>query len=262
MKYFIITLIFSGGYACAEQIFTQKEITAEGILIGLNNMLHGESWAHMWYMYALVWVTMLIPFLRLAAEKFGKAEIKYTIVFVLGFVSFTALINAYSKKELGITYPVNFIYCFYMLMGYWIHNNVIRIRKRYCLLAISCSTLVLIILGFVDIYGITNCEPWIGNQSPLIVIYSVSLFALGKQIIIREEQDSIFHKIITILSAYSFPIYLIHMFWLNILYKAVRLNPFLPVPVIGFAVAYVIVFTLSFISAVILKRMPIISKMF
>lgn len=262
LKYFTITLVFSGGYACIEQIFNQKAITAEGILIGLDNMLHGDSWAHMWYMYALLWVMMLIPFLRLAAEKFGKAEIRCTIAFVLLFVSFTAVINAYSKKELGITYPVNFIYCFYMLMGYWLHNNVIRIKKKYCLLAISCSVLALIIFGFVDIYGIANCEPWIGNHSPLIVIYSVSLFALGKQIIKEEAENHMIYKVITILSAYSFPIYLIHMFWLNILYKAVKLNPFLPVPVIGFAVVYVIVFVLSLISAVILKKIPIVSKMF
>lgn len=68
--------------------------------------------------------------LRLIVYKFKKEEIKYTIVVIMMFVSFTGIINAYSSRELGITYPINFIYCFYMLVGYWIHNNVFKFKEK------------------------------------------------------------------------------------------------------------------------------------
>lgn len=65
-------------------------------------MIHGDSWAHMWYMYTLIWVMMLLPVLRLIVYKFKKEEIKYTIVVIMMFVSFTGIINAYSSRELEL----------------------------------------------------------------------------------------------------------------------------------------------------------------
>lgn len=80
IKYLLITVLFGGVYSCLEQIFDKKTISWPVIRSGIDNMIHGDSWAHMWYMYTLIWVMMLLPVLRLIVYKFKKEEIKYTIV--------------------------------------------------------------------------------------------------------------------------------------------------------------------------------------
>ncbi len=260
IKYFIILLLFGGGFSCLEQIFITKTVTIKSILNGINNMIYGESWAHMWYMYALLWVMMLLPILRAAAEKFQTNEIRYTIIVGIVFISVVGIINAYSGRQIGITYPINFIYCFYMFIGYWIYNQFFNINIKLCRIILGIVVVVLIFFGFIDTYGIVNCEMWIGNSSPLIVIYSVVMFRLGG--LLRKKDNPVCNRIINELSKNSFPIYLIHMFWVNVLYKVVKFNPFFVTPVIGFISAYIIVLIFSYMSAVIIRRMPIIKMLF
>lgn len=83
IKYLLITVLFGGVYSCLEQIFDKKTISWPVIRSGIDNMIHGDSWAHMWYMYTLIWVMMLLPVLRLIVYKFKKEEIKYTIVVIM-----------------------------------------------------------------------------------------------------------------------------------------------------------------------------------
>ena len=262
IKYLLITVLFGGVYSCLEQIFDKKTISWPVIRSGIDNMIHGDSWAHMWYMYTLIWVMMLLPVLRLIVYKFKKEEIKYTIVVIMMFVSFTGIINAYSSRELGITYPINFIYCFYMLVGYWIHNNVFKFKEKTSIIILVVIIFVLCALAFMDIYNVITCEPWIGNQSPLIVLYSILIFNLGHLKIKERAENKIIKNIVTSLSENSFLIYLLHMFWINILYKWINFNPFSFNPFIGFITIFLLVLLLSYVSSLLVKKIPIINKLF
>ena len=149
-----------------------------------------------------------------------------------------------------------------MLVGYWIHNNVFKFKEKTSIIILVVIIFVLCALAFMDIYNVITCEPWIGNQSPLIVLYSILIFNLGHLKIKERAENKIIKNIVTSLSENSFLIYLLHMFWINILYKWINFNPFSFNPFIGFITIFLLVLLLSYVSSLLVKKIPIINKLF
>ena len=149
-----------------------------------------------------------------------------------------------------------------MLMGYWIHNGIILLKNKTCQIVLILSLVVMPVMGVLTTYGIFDCEAWIGNSSPIIVLYSISIFSLAHNQMMKDTKNNVVKGIVTLLSRHSFPIYLIHMLWLNVLYKIIGLNPFLFTPFIGFCITFLLTMLLSYLSSAIVKRIPIIKRLF
>ena len=90
----------------------------------------------------------------------------------------------------------------------------------------------------------------------LTLLQSVSIFMLVRLVFGNKDTTSIVKSV----SMCSFGIYLIHPLWINLIYKVLKITP-LSMPIgVGIVVLWLFVFLLSFGSAWIMKRLPVIKK--
>lgn len=125
-------------------------------------------------------------------------------------------------KELGVTIGIAYfsfsIYLFYMLLGYWVRQSKIKIPKVLSILGFIGTGLYFVILAYVsDVKDYKIPEIFYSHSSMVVVLQSVLIFSLIGNI--KISVDRRLHKIILFNADYSFGMYIMHMFWINILYK-------------------------------------------
>ncbi len=260
VKYVGVLMIFGWGYAFIEEIFTYRQFKVEYLINSFVNMLCGKSWAHMWYMYALVGVTLCIPILRMVVKYFSKEENNYFLIITILFFSIIPFVTNLLDCSFGISFPMGNIYCLYMLLGYWLENEKIVMPRGVAIVSIAIIIPVFIVGAYLKV--MKGIDLGVGAYySPLVAIWAIALFSL-----IRHKYNGenflkpISKKIVSFLSGVSFGVYLIHMFWINLLFKFLDVNPFEPNAIVGFCILGILVLLTSILSAWILKKIPLLKK--
>lgn len=267
LKYACVILIFCWAFALIEIVFDKHDIQLAYFLQSFLNMLQGKTWAHMWYMYALLGVMMILPILRWTAKKAEGRDIIYLIVVFGIFLSILPFLEKIVDFNIGIQFPIISVYLFHMLLGYWIDTGVIHWSNKTSGIIIACCCVLLAIASYFDV--IWNVEAsFIGDySSPIMIIYAMSLFMLLKNMAHQGEEktncaiQTSKKRLLDVLSECSFGVYIIHMFWINLAYKLFRLNPFVPNVFVMMIAVWLIVVLLSVISTIIMRKIPLIKRM-
>ena len=149
-------------------------------------------------------------------------------------------------------------------LGYFISGHILyerfremKTKKSKNILLILCyilSTLITILSTYyISISKNEVFDSMMWYRSIFIIIAASSIF-----ILIVKNEHKIKNPIIAKLSKYSFGIYLIHMIFLEVLksnINIIRLNPIVFIPLIT-----IIIYTLSLLSCIIIKKIPLIKK--
>lgn len=209
-------LLFGFIYAWMEIIFNEKQISIFQIKKVLYNILTNKLWDHMWYLYMLLGIYLLIPMLKIFSKYTN--EVDYVILLIILFASNSILpfIATIFNFTIGIQIQTASIYIFYLLLGSYISEKK-TILKRISFLLIGTPTLFLVLLS-CNIFNWTNLDNGFNYSSPMIVLMSVGIFSLIKN---YSGQN----KIIVMLANLSFTIYLIHPLFINIILKLFKINP-------------------------------------
>lgn len=254
LRYIGVIAIFGWGFAIIENVFVDKKLSLITFYKGFIDMLSGKTWNHMWYMYSLVGVLLIVPILKAIIDRLKKDEVIYICIVGFAFLSIIPLISYYGNFELGIKFPINSIYCIYMLLGYWMDSELIMIKEKLCKYMVAISFILIIVLSYINVVG-HDVEILVSYTSPLILIYAIGLFGY---IINNKNKITKMSKISICLAQNSFGVYIIHMFWINLIYKFIKVNPFEGNALINFVIIYVLVLGLSVILSMIMKKVPII----
>lgn len=256
-KYAGVIIVFGTCFAFMEEVFTTRKINASTVINAFSNMMHGRSWDHMWYMYALLGVTLFIPVMRAMVQHFNKQQRCYTLTILALFLSVIPFFKEWFDFSIAISFPISSVYCLYMLIGYWIDAEELHMKQSIAKIIIVASFIAIVSLSVIQAkLGIT-IEMFVAYSSPVIALFSVSIFQIAKNcdsLIVSKETP----KVISEIGKVSFGVYIIHMFWINIMYKLVKINPFSYNCILGFIVVFVVVSILSVCSAWIVKRIPFI----
>ena len=251
-------LIFGTAYALLEIIFGTRDFKPVYLWEAFYQMLLGNTWGHMWYLYMLIGIYLLIPLLK----PFVKATTKemYTYVLIMLFVVSSVL--PFIKIMTGFAFGASIVsvqvtefvvYIFYFLAGYYIHTylreQIIKSSKTLIIGMIIIFAEILII----SINEYTQSSIYISYDSPIVVILALTVFVLG----CRLQGE---YKLCTKLRPFLFGIYLVHTFYLNLLYKLLGVTPlecggYILIPL--FAIG---VFLLSLVSVWIMRLIPPLRK--
>ena len=209
----IPTIIFSILYFLfifIKNLFFLESKTLSEVLDPVKNFLIGQPFSHLWYLYMLIGVYILVPIvIRVKNDISQKTFEKVSIVFlILASIS-------YWTSSYTLNYDIGMVFEFlgYLMIGYTIRKNSHNKNSKKAVLYIILSVIINIIAFYLNYLNITNKMPtnipilensWISPLSPLIVISSVLLFMAFSNFNIKRN----FSKI----SSYSFYIYLIHQF--------------------------------------------------
>lgn len=255
----LVLLTFGVVYALMELVFTEKTIDARILGRAFLNMAEGNSWSHIWYIYALIPIYIIMMPLKdfIRAQNRKSIAIFIAVLFIGNFLIPT--VNTLCGTELKTFMPIN-EYVTYFIIGYYI-SSIPKDSKLF-------QRLIYIVGGSIATIGMIGIETYsllmynevmsVNHSSGeiLTLIQSISVFMLLK--IVFEHRETT--HLVEAVSKYSFGIYLIHPFWINLIYKVLKITP-LSMPIgIGIVVMFAIVFVLSFISAWLVKRLPVIKN--
>ena len=215
----------------------------------IMGVITDNTWGHMWYLYLIIIIYLMIPIIRrfLAVadmrDEIYMIAIAFIIAFILNNVSLSYEVPFYFDIPV-ISYAV-----VYFLLGHFVLNYIPNsLLVRVMSIAGIVIGLALVWCNQIFGWGLHN-----GTNSPIIMLLTVSIFTCVKTL---NPHVDIFGKTRNL----SFGVYLTHMFFVNLAYKALDISPwdyplYVAVPLFG-----LVFFLLGLISSWILSKIPPLRK--
>lgn len=220
---------------------------------------------HMWFILAIIGLYLITPFLRLIASNDDLCK-----CFILLFCVFQFFLPALENvPHIGTMITqflesthMNFVlgYSGHYILGWYLKKHDLSICKRvicYILGIVGAlfsiiSTIVMSFSSGVPNESLSDCLTW------NVAVVAFATYIAIKQI--KEKYGIRFNNTISIVSKYSFGIYLSHPLILWI-FSLVDFMPNFINPIIGVPIVTVCAFSISLLLSMILRKIPKIGKL-
>lgn len=246
-----LVLVTYGYLFCLMEQYVALRIVGPRLFwASLINLLSGKSWAHLWYIYALMGIYLLLPVLKPFAGSATKGDQRTFLVVLFALTIFVPTINDAFGLEL-CTFVWLPSYVFYFLLGHYAYRwmNMGARTACVCLAFAVAGCAVRVFYVHSGDYGV-----WVRGPSSLFVCaLSLLVFLLFKCWFERPYSP---HGVVARLSSYSFGIYVLHPVFLNVAYKALGLGPWSLPPVIFELSMWGFAFFGSIAALLLLRQIP------
>ncbi|MBQ9015849.1 MAG: acyltransferase [Firmicutes bacterium] len=234
-------------------IMDGEAFTAGAVLKAFEELITARCWGHLWYLYLLIGLYVLLPFYRRLTEHCTDSELLYLCGAFLLFVSIIPMIEGFGL-HVGFYISESIIYPLYLFAGHMIYTGRLQISGPMGLLLLIGGTVCILILDYLK-YGAGVSVPGelFGYASPLVIAQTMGVFTLLCKGWSCGRRTARFLETV---DGCSFGIYLIHMAFIRLLFRYMQINPFQ-----GSAAALLVgiiagILILSFAVTWILKRIP------
>ncbi len=222
----LIPLVFFGiVFQIIDEVMDGNEISIDTLKRGIYEICTGKSWAHLWYLYLLLGIYLLLPFYRMIAKGSDEKMLRYLLIVYFVFLS---IIQAVKSTGIPIAFniQVSGIYIFYLFAGYAFSQKIIRINKVASFFIFFVSTAFIAILTYRSYYY--EIETFDGilesYASPFVVLQSIGFFSFFYSDVGKETGDKLSLKILNFFDENSFGVYLIHMIFIRIVLRYHEVN--------------------------------------
>ena len=255
LRMLLVLLIVGGAFSGMELFFDSRILELRQILQVAYNVLTGNTWAHMWYIYCLLGLYVLLPMYKIFADYASDEQLKYILAILFLFESIFRLLKLL-EINLGFYCHINTIYPFWLLMGAAWNRGMFKYDKKINIALVMVSSGILIFTTVLwEGFGVPLSSLF-GYDSVLVVIQSIGLFVLFNSMNIENKLDQVLSEI----GEKSFGIYLIHMVIINLAYKLFKFNPFTVSFAMGGMILVIVNLALSYMMVTIMKYLPGIKK--
>ena len=212
----------------------------------------GQSFAHLWYLYALIGIYLLIPILKAFVENSDKHELTYTLGVMFLFNFIVPTMERITNASIAFLIPIGYS-IFYVLAGYYLMYYVKVKGEAWINIVIGVISVMLIIFSYMDFIP----KEWTYYDNPLIAVEAWLIFIAFKNI---KERDNIVK--IWKLDRLCFGVYLIHPIFIHFTYRFLKITPFSVengyiITTIGFWIMFTII---SFIGSMLLNKIKLLKK--
>lgn len=245
-----LTLFIFGTAFALALIIIKNQFTFKPIFLwqAFSNMLKGEnSGAHMWFLYDMLIIYLLIPILKPIINRINKSL--YLSALIVLFAAFSLLPCASQLMHWNITVPLFPIFVFYFLCGDYIYRFVDCNKIPY---PIIISTIIICLIGIYA--NIFHSLGIISNYNmPFVAIYSMAIYILARKKIKSAPKCAK-------LRPYIFSVYIIHNAFIAGFYKVFNITPLMCGGYILLPLFACFFTVISFATAYVMKKIPILSK--
>jgi len=209
---------------------------------------------HLWYVYMIIGLYLIIPLVNKWILNSTKNELIYFLL-IWVFVLLLAL-PVFNKLTTKIDLRYFSGYLGYLILGYFLYQFVNLKRKLGLLIFLVGFLFTMIATYYISAAENDFNEKFYKFLSINVVVASSGIFILFKNIIIKNKG---IQKVILVLSKYSYGVYLSHIFVL-IMFKEIGFthtlfNPWLSIPVLA-----VCCLMLSLLITFLLSKIPVVGK--
>ena len=279
LRILIALVAFSLIFALFDMLMNKDSFGAVFLAKGFLNALTGNGWAHMWYLYLLIGLYLLLIFYRAVANHVSDSEYRFLLIVYAVFLSLLPLLNMWNAK-VGFYIHVSTIYPFYLFAGYAIAESKLKIKKGI--------SIILMLIGIIGIVGFTilNAKDvrtsngnLLGYSSIFVLLLAVGVFSFVKNFfgltdVIEQKtvgaeetgmpapkKPGIIGKVFLEIDRCSFGIYLIHMIFVRLVLRYWHLNPYTSnVTILVFAGLVLAILIVSYGITALLKLIPGVKK--
>lgn len=252
-------MVFSVLFSCFDAALITKNMSPAAVTDGLKTALFGGGWKHMWYLYLMIALYLLMPAYRLITRSAQKRDIIYLTTVYAVFLSVLPTVESLTGKSTAFYICAYSVYPLYLFLGYAMHNDMIKIG------AVGSAALTVIGAGAVIGLSLNStakgnaAEALLGNYSfAVFAVLSAGIFGLIKAT--DGKRVRALDLIASELEKCSFGIYLLHMAALKIVFVVWGFDPFAhggALAVLGISAA---VLAVTYIAVRLLKLIPYVNK--
>lgn len=228
-----------------------EQFTFQFIFNSIKNIFLGTSWSHLWYLYLLLAIYLMLPIYRLITKSASNKDVKYLLCLYFIFLSAIYVLQVFGVY-VAFYIMVSSIYPFYLFFGYAYKNNIVEIKNLFAIIIFILSSICLAFVTYYYNIGVQTLEVLLNYSSIFVVLQSVSLFCILNNIKWKEN------KFIKVIDQCSFGIYLLHMIFVKIILKYLCINPYDSLIMLISVIS--VTFLFSFCTTIILKKIPFIKS--
>lgn len=253
----LVLLIFGYPMCLMERLF-HEPLSPSVFARALGDLATGNCWGHMWYLYSLVGIYLLLPLLR----RFVKTATETEELWLLAAGAFCISVAAACSKlgfpltDFGISNTL--VGPFYALLGHFLTRTAaakrIPDKGLYIILLISIA----VTCGFEGL-GFARRDEFDGPAMPWILVFSACLFLLLMKSPRAERAGH--HPFIRFLSKHSFCIYLLHPVMLNFLTKYLKIFPDILPAAVGELAFFGAALGFAIVCSIVLHCIPGLKKL-
>ena len=217
----IALVFFSMAFAIFDAILLKKPM-AEAVMTGVNAIFLGTGWKHMWYLYLIIGIYLVLPFFRMVTRSATEVEIRYLILILFIFQVIVPTVQAVFNVSIPFYICFFTVYPLFLLAGYAIHNEMLNIKLWVAILFVLIG---IGSIGALTYLGVYREAAWATSlitpySFPGTVLFSIGVFAIYKECGRKPCKSDSLMKLI---DKCSFGIYLLHMVVLKVF--AVKFRP-------------------------------------
>ena len=250
----VFTFIFTLCDAIYDAVHDDVAISAIDVVKdALLKLYRGGGWSHLWYLYLLLGLYALLPAFRGVVKGLDAKALIYIMVIYAVFNSVLPMLNKLTETKTGFYITTNSIFPFYLIMGYIIHKDIIRLDMVKSVMLFLIGQVAIVVL---TIYGINapnqDIIALLGNYSFVPVVIS-GIGAFGIFISVNIKKPS---KLILNIDKLSFGIYITHLAFLRYAVRLELIDPYTHggnITILGIAV---VAFLAALILTALLRLIP------
>ncbi|WP_316821518.1 acyltransferase [Pedobacter gandavensis] len=186
----------------------------------------GDASPHLWYLYMLVGLYLIIPIISPWVAKATKRELELVLAIFI-FSTFIPYLKFLTELAFGVCdwnefhsfyYLSGFIG--YLLMGYYLYTYL----PGWSTLTKRCMGILLFLTGYGITYYLTISVPFSIPNIEMVWYYcspNVLLEAVGVFLMLEgmELKNGVFRQVIQSIAKYSFGIFLVHYFFIGLIFR-------------------------------------------
>lgn len=257
LRILISFVVWSAFYALVNNY---PEFTLSGLL---TSFVCGAY--HMWFLFMIVGLYMITPFLRKIAEsdKLTNYFLVLSLIFTFFIPSILKIPQLAKAQTLvdNVHFHFTLGYSSYFVAGYFFSHTNLHKRTRIFIYILGIIGLSMTI-GLTAYRSFRLGEPnsdFYDNFSIGVLLQSIAIFTFAKY---RERRELSNRKasILIHLSKCSFGAYLVHVFVLTVLNKVFGLQASSFTPVLSIPATAIIATVISFLTSYVINKIPVLNK--
>ena len=243
LKYVLVLFTVGLSFALLEEFFIQRTISLPMIFRSLGHVVSGNLWDHMWYVYAIIGIYLVLPVLHL----FMKTDAKNRWILTGLLFVFTVLLPTLAPwMTLGVEFPFGG-YCFYVCFGGMVAYGDLGKKAKYGALICGVAALLWMLCHHGQDFGYLSLP---------ICLLAGSIFVGFSSIPAKPN------RLVLSVSQCTWGIYLLHPLFINVATKLLHIDFLSHMPYLKLTVFAPVVFLLSLGTTYGLRNIPILKKLF
>ncbi len=267
VKLIVFFLFWSVLYSIAYNIIGKIFVTHEpiDILEFLKSIVKGHF--HLWFIYMIVGLYLIVPLLRLWVKKENKKYIEYFMILSIIFSFILPQIVSFASNYNSLFEHINIIFdninlkyvggfTTYFILGWYLNNFDIKNKRIIYILGITGLVITFTATAILSITTKKSIQMY-DELTINIFFQALMVFTIVKNK--YKSLDNINNKLLLGISKNSLGIYAVHPLLLTITYMIFeKLN--LNNAIINIPIAFAIVLFISYVIVYIMRKIPFLKN--